>query len=236
MYMAPEILNKKRYSIKSDIWSVGVILFQMLYGKTPFISTNIIALTTEVNKDNIKYDTEFVISPICKELLKHMLTRDPNNRISWQEFFNHEWFKNDTVMDEQNNLMDISFTNGPDINNYVQNESQFNSFVYKSIYAGSGTTGIDDGSLEFNFHLNEDDLYESCEVVVETSVEASSEEEEVTPIHSSRPISINQSYVVVNRPITSLPNKKKSLTDSFKEYISRSVEFVKHSYDYISNS
>jgi len=158
-------------------------------------------------------------------------------------------------MDEQNNLMEISFTNIPNLNNYVQNESQFNSFVYKSVYAGAGKDAdagqdADAGSMEFNFHLNDDELYESCEASVEASAEASSEASaeasaeasveaavEASPqIKSSQPIDINQSYVVVNRHITSLPNKKKSLTDSFKEYISRSVEFVKHSYEYISNS
>jgi serine/threonine-protein kinase ULK/ATG1 len=41
IYMAPEILKGESYSIKSDIWSLGVVLFRMLYGFCPFESNNI---------------------------------------------------------------------------------------------------------------------------------------------------------------------------------------------------
>ena len=35
IYMCPEILNGNTYSTKSDVWSMGVIFYQMLFGKTP---------------------------------------------------------------------------------------------------------------------------------------------------------------------------------------------------------
>jgi len=36
IYMAPEILKGWNYSIKADIWSMGVVLFEMLYGYCPY--------------------------------------------------------------------------------------------------------------------------------------------------------------------------------------------------------
>ena len=36
LFMAPEIVKKVNYSHKADIWSVGVILFKLLNGETPF--------------------------------------------------------------------------------------------------------------------------------------------------------------------------------------------------------
>jgi serine/threonine protein kinase len=41
IYMAPEILNGQIYSNKADIWSIGVVLYEMLYGYCPFESNSI---------------------------------------------------------------------------------------------------------------------------------------------------------------------------------------------------
>ena len=38
LYMAPESLKKNEYSYKTDIWSVGVIFFELLTGETPWKS------------------------------------------------------------------------------------------------------------------------------------------------------------------------------------------------------
>jgi len=37
--MAPEIINKKKYCYEIDMWSVGVVAFTLLFGKTPFHHT-----------------------------------------------------------------------------------------------------------------------------------------------------------------------------------------------------
>jgi serine/threonine-protein kinase ULK/ATG1 len=34
--MAPEVLNGKRYNHKADVWSLGIVFFEMLAGFTPF--------------------------------------------------------------------------------------------------------------------------------------------------------------------------------------------------------
>ena len=44
MYIAPEIINKKGYNIKSDLWSAGIILYEMIHGYTPFKVDNFIDL------------------------------------------------------------------------------------------------------------------------------------------------------------------------------------------------
>jgi serine/threonine protein kinase len=41
IYMAPEILRGEPYSLSSDIWSLGVTLFEMLFGKCPFEESTI---------------------------------------------------------------------------------------------------------------------------------------------------------------------------------------------------
>ena len=50
MYMAPEIVNKRDYTYKSDLWSVGIIMYEMLHGYTPFNVTNFKILKKQINK------------------------------------------------------------------------------------------------------------------------------------------------------------------------------------------
>jgi len=44
LYMAPEILNGEKYTMKADVWALGVVLFRMLFGYCPFQSSNIAKL------------------------------------------------------------------------------------------------------------------------------------------------------------------------------------------------
>jgi len=48
--MAPEILRGETYTIKADIWSLGVVLFRMLYGYCPFESSNIGQLIMKIDE------------------------------------------------------------------------------------------------------------------------------------------------------------------------------------------
>ena len=50
MYMAPEIIIKNGYNYNSDLWSVGIILYEMIHGYTPFNVLNFIDLIKEIKK------------------------------------------------------------------------------------------------------------------------------------------------------------------------------------------
>lgn len=47
--MAPEILNGDSYDNKADIWSLGTVFYEMLFGKPPFVASNIIDLLKNIN-------------------------------------------------------------------------------------------------------------------------------------------------------------------------------------------
>ena len=51
LYMAPEILLKDHFDAKADIWSVGVILYEALFGKAPFSSDTLEQLVMKIKED-----------------------------------------------------------------------------------------------------------------------------------------------------------------------------------------
>ena len=46
--MAPEILNQDSYDNKADIWSLGTVFYEMIFGKPPFMANNIIYLLKNI--------------------------------------------------------------------------------------------------------------------------------------------------------------------------------------------
>ena len=139
MYMAPEIINKQDYSIKSDLWSVGIIIYQMIYGHVPFEVTNFVQLIKKINNEQINYENPNIeISNECLALIKNLLQVEVDMRISWEDFFYNVWFLDDEFLVEENNLLDFSISNGnslPKLNNIKHHigENQFASFMHKSI-------------------------------------------------------------------------------------------------------
>lgn len=139
MYMAPEIINKQDYSIKSDLWSVGIIIYQMIYGKVPFDVGNFVQLIQKVNNEKINYKVDQIeISKNGLNLIQNLLQINVDNRLSWDGFFYHPWFTLDDLLLEENNLLDFSISNNnsvPKLNNFDHHigENQFASFIHKSI-------------------------------------------------------------------------------------------------------
>tara|TARA_B100001758_G_scaffold227388_1_gene220789 strand:- start:263 stop:1225 length:963 start_codon:yes stop_codon:yes gene_type:complete len=95
-YMAPEMLTKKKYDDKIDLWSLGIILFQMLEGKVPYTSNTIKDLLKELENINFSLLISDHLSLNCKKLIENLLIIDPIKRICWNSFFNHDWLVHDT--------------------------------------------------------------------------------------------------------------------------------------------
>ena len=56
IYMAPEILLGQKYSIKADIWSLGVIFYEMLFGFCPFEAKSISSLINLLDTNDVAFN------------------------------------------------------------------------------------------------------------------------------------------------------------------------------------
>jgi len=89
-YAAPEMVNGIRYvGPEVDIWSMGVILFFMLCGRTPFEGENLREIYEKISKGH------FTLAPYLSrdaaDILKKMLTVDPKHRATMEEIRSHPW-------------------------------------------------------------------------------------------------------------------------------------------------
>lgn len=106
LYMAPEILHKKPYSTKTDLWSIGVILYEMLFGTTPFSQCTHMPELINVINNPIKLPPNdgFNISKNCLYLLGGLLAKE-HMRINWTDFFSNVWIVGDQKYAQQTNMI-----------------------------------------------------------------------------------------------------------------------------------
>jgi len=93
-FVAPEVLKKKGYDEACDIWSLGVLLYTMLAGYTPFANgpddtPSDILKRIETGKFNMTKENWKSVSDVAKDLVKRMLHVDPNRRLSISQVLLH---------------------------------------------------------------------------------------------------------------------------------------------------
>ena len=92
-YLSPEIVNNKPYSFKSDIWSLGVLLYEMLALKMPFDANSLPMLTLKIIKGNYAPLPQR-FSPDIRNLVALLLNVDPEKRPSVNEILRMPIIKN----------------------------------------------------------------------------------------------------------------------------------------------
>ena len=92
-YLSPEILSNKPYNVKSDIWALGILLYELLTFKMPFNDQSLNKLTIKINKGDYAQPSSEYSSEI-KDLLKKCLTTNPDIRPSIDEILNLPLIKN----------------------------------------------------------------------------------------------------------------------------------------------
>jgi serine/threonine protein kinase len=148
LYMAPEILNHKKYDSACDIWALGMILFEMMYGYHPCGNCkDIDELTDYISKKKIKFppvgEINNTLDNECIELLTRMLEIDDTKRITLAELFIHPWF------------IDNSKQNAANLNDQTNTHIEEFKYIDTKSTSSQNETLYDFLSLKNDF----DDLY-----------------------------------------------------------------------------
>lgn len=91
-YMAPEILEGKGYNNKGDLWSLGIIIYNLYFQKMPYKGETIIAVFNNIKASGKKV-LEKTGDSNLDDLIDKLLEANPEKRISWKDYFEHKFFK-----------------------------------------------------------------------------------------------------------------------------------------------
>ncbi|CAG8700025.1 20193_t:CDS:2 [Gigaspora margarita] len=99
-YMAPEVLTKQGYLNSVDWWSLGVIMYELLFSKRPFRGKTNVQLTHAILHDPLHFPDNVyeLVSRECIDCLKRFCERDVNKRLGCgpnglEDIKRHPWFK-----------------------------------------------------------------------------------------------------------------------------------------------
>mmetsp|Transcript_18251 Transcript_18251/g.32762 ORF Transcript_18251/g.32762 Transcript_18251/m.32762 type:complete len:724 (-) Transcript_18251:631-2802(-) len=90
-YLPPEMVAETGHNTSADVWCLGVLLFEMLVGYTPFKSPGKDRVLTNISKSKPRFPLSF--PPLAKELILRMLEKNSNERISVGEIKEHRWLR-----------------------------------------------------------------------------------------------------------------------------------------------
>ncbi|ANB11240.1 polo kinase CDC5 [Sugiyamaella lignohabitans] len=94
-YIAPEVLFGKKvgHSYEADIWSVGIILYTMLFGKPPFQTKEIEDIYDRIANLSYSFPEKVKVSEDAKDLIRKLLVTDPVERLSIEKVLEHPFFE-----------------------------------------------------------------------------------------------------------------------------------------------
>ena len=99
LYMAPELVQEQPYNHTVDLWSLGVILYELFVGQPPFYTNSIYSLIQKIVRDPLRWPEN--ISPPFKSFLKGLLNKKPSERLTWPALLEHPFVREGPdVLDE----------------------------------------------------------------------------------------------------------------------------------------
>ncbi len=210
IYMAPEIIKHNNYDIKTDLWSIGVIMYEIIVGKPPYKASTHYELICKIDKNPIFIPTSIKISDDCRDLIHGLLQKNPQKRITWNNFFQHDW------LDDYNYDYDEKQIENNNDNN-IEDDNLKTSVISNSI--------IIEDYTEDNFFINSraksiENYYDSLMFNTPTS----------TP-------SDKNGYILVDKSINNEDNDKegeidieRSVSESFLNYMQDGINYLKSYY------
>lgn len=135
-FVAPEVIRAETYTPAVDIWSLGVLAYNMLSGKLPFDGNNIKEVLRRVRAGRYSLpDSEWAdISEEAKDFIRGLLELDPKKRFTAQDALMHPWLTSTSISER-------AITNDRSALGYEQRKLRMSSMAIDDV---AGLLKLDD--------------------------------------------------------------------------------------------
>lgn len=245
MYMAPEIMKYKKYDTKADLWSLGVIFYQMLTGKTPYTARSHSELMNNIENQDVIFPKCICVTKEGLDLLLKLLQKKSDERMTWEELFKHTWLNDENI----EHLFQTTQINNSDVNNlhdnrfYETNNENNGTFDDDEIFSMEIENKDFDNTTSFNktneiMKNNFNNYLEDTKFdPVKISIIDNEEDTEDSSLFLSESFNYNKSeYVILSKPATNYSeySEEQKLIDNRAR--ARSINLIDSIYHYIYQS
>ena len=94
-YASPEMISGEGHNIMTDWWSFGILLYELLFGKTPFYNVKETRMFELIQMEELKFPKDTKASNEVKDLIRQLLVKNPNNRLGregWDKIKAHPFY------------------------------------------------------------------------------------------------------------------------------------------------
>ena len=146
-YMAPEIIESENYDYSVDIWSLGILLYELLMGHSPFKDKTIKNTIVNIKLHDLKFDKE--ISHDCKDLINKLLEVNKEKRFNIKDILTHNFVKKNESL--------INFISSNKYLNNNNNDENEKNYTIKNININS--------NIHLNININTNDIQTSGSII-----------------------------------------------------------------------
>lgn len=91
-YLAPEAVMRKKHDSRVDVWSLGVLTYELILGNPPFEEETETLTYSRIQRVDLRFPN-YGISDDAKDFIKRLLRKNPEHRMKLKDVPNHPWIK-----------------------------------------------------------------------------------------------------------------------------------------------
>lgn len=90
-YMAPEVLLRKKQTTKTDVWALGILLYELFHGNAPFRGRRLEEVLERISKNTLAFKR--TLNPLAKDLIARILKFYPHERPTVDQILESDFVK-----------------------------------------------------------------------------------------------------------------------------------------------